>query len=109
MNCPHTENSSDKLSFMGIFTVNSEDEVVIGVGAVAHVGVGGHTAYLDNLSYTVSENFDHWILFNGRGESGLLCVEPQCGKVDGLNIKDGCKILNPNEETGFWIELKTMK
>ena len=69
----------------------------------------GHTAYLDNLSYTVSENFDHWILFNGRGESGLLCVEPQCGKVDGLNIKDGCKILNPNEETEFWTELKIMK
>ena len=69
----------------------------------------GHTAYLDDLSYTVSENFDHWILFNGRGESGLLCVEPQCGKVDGLNIKDGCKILNPNEETEFWTELKIMK
>lgn len=69
----------------------------------------GHTAYLDNLSYTVSDNFDHWILFNGRGESGLLCVEPQCGKVDGLNIKDGCKILNPNEETKFWIEYKIMK
>ena len=69
----------------------------------------GHTAYLDDLSYTVSENFDHWILFNGRGESGLLCVEPQCGKVDGLNIKDGCKILNPNEEIEFWTELKIMK
>ena len=69
----------------------------------------GHTAYLDDLSYTVSDNFNHWILFNGRGESGLLCVEPQCGKVDGLNIKDGCKILNPNEETEFWTELKIMK
>lgn len=69
----------------------------------------GHTAYLDDISYTVSDNFDHWILFNGRGESGLLCVEPQCGKVNGLNIKDGCKILNPNEETEFWIELEAMK
>ena len=69
----------------------------------------GNTAYLDDISYTVSDNFDHWILFNGRGESGLLCIEPQCGKVDGLNIKDGCKILNPNEETEFWTELKIMK
>ena len=69
----------------------------------------GHTAYLDNLSYTVSDNFDHWVLFNGRGESGLLCVEPQCGKVNGLNIENGCKILNPNEETEFWIEIKIMK
>lgn len=66
----------------------------------------GHTAYLDGLSYTVSDNFDHWILFNGRGESGLLCVEPQCGMVDGLNIKDGCKILKPFEEVKFWSEIK---
>lgn len=69
----------------------------------------GHTAYLDNLSYTVSDNFDHWILFNGRGESGLLCIEPQCGKVNGLNIENGCKTLKPNEKNAFWIELKVMK
>ena len=69
----------------------------------------GHTAYLDNLSYTVSDNFDHWILFNGRGESGLLCIDPQCGKVNGLNIENGCKTLKPNEKNAFWIELKVMK
>lgn len=66
----------------------------------------GNTASLDNVSYTVSENFDHWILFNGRGESGFLCVEPQCGKVDGLNIKDGCRILKPFEEVEFRTEIK---
>ena len=66
----------------------------------------GHTAHLDGLCYTVSDNFDHWILFNGRGESGLLCVEPQCGKVNGLNIEDGCKILNSGEKTDFWTEIK---
>ena len=66
----------------------------------------GHTAYLDGLSYTVSDNFDHWILYNGRGESSLLCIEPQCGKVDGLNIKDGCKILKSFEKATLWTEIK---
>ena len=58
MNCPHTENSSDKLSFMGIFTVNSEDEVVVGVGAGAHVGVGGHARVGFNLSEFARRLFD---------------------------------------------------
>lgn len=66
----------------------------------------GHTAYLDDLRYTVSENFDHWILFNGRGESGLLCVEPQCGKVNGLNTKNGYRTLSPGEEIKLWTELQ---
>lgn len=68
----------------------------------------GHTAQLDDISYTVSDNFDHWVLFNGRGESGILCIEPQCGKVNGLNIKDGCKILAPKEKADFWTEIKTV-
>lgn len=77
-----------------------------GLEIVGYFSAAGHTAHIGNARFTVSDNFDHWILFNGRGESGFLCVEPQCGKVDGLNIKDGCKILNPNEEIKLWIEIK---
>ena len=61
----------------------------------------GHTAKIGDFTYTVSDNFDHWILFNGKGEKKLLCVEPQCGAVNGLNLKDGCKILMPNEKIIF--------
>jgi len=61
----------------------------------------GNTARIGSFYYTVSDNFDHWILFNGKGEKNLLCVEPQCGAVNGLNIKDGCKILLPNEKITF--------
>ena len=53
----------------------------------------GNTAQVGEYTYTASYNFDHWILFNGRGESGLLCVEPQAGAVNGLNSTDGCRVL----------------
>ena len=60
----------------------------------------GHTARVGEYLYSVSDNFDHFILFNGRGEMGLLCVEPQCGAVNGLRNGD-CKVLSPNEEMTF--------
>lgn len=60
----------------------------------------GHTARVGEYLYSVSENFDHFILFNGKGEMGLLCVEPQCGAVNGLRNGD-CKVLSPNEEMTF--------
>lgn len=61
----------------------------------------GNVARVGDYKYTVSENFDHWIFFNGRGESCLLCVEPQCGKVNGLNMEDGHRVLSPREKTKF--------
>mgnify|MGYP003303003152 CR=1 FL=1 len=61
----------------------------------------GNVAYVGDFKYTVSENFDHWIFFNGRGESGLLCVEPQSGKVNGLNMDDGHTVLSPCEKIKF--------
>ncbi len=57
----------------------------------------GNTAYIGDIKYTVSENFDYWILYNGQGESQLLCVEPQCGAVNGLNSKEDFIIIKPNE------------
>ena len=61
----------------------------------------GNMARIGGYQYTVSDKFDHWIFFNGRGESGLLCVEPQCGKVNGLNMADGHLVLQPKEKIKF--------
>ncbi len=61
----------------------------------------GNVARVGDYFYSVSENFDHWIFFNGRGESGLLCVEPQAGKVNGLNMEDGHIVLSPKERIKF--------
>ncbi len=61
----------------------------------------GNVARVGDYKYSVSENFDHWIFFNGRGESGYLCVEPQAGKVNGLNIEDGHVVLASREKIKF--------
>lgn len=61
---------------------------------------GGNVAQVGDFRYRVSENFTHWVLYNGGGHSGFLCVEPQCGGVDGLNLGD-CPVLEPGEEMVF--------
>lgn len=65
----------------------------------------GNTAKLDEFLFTVSDNFDSWVLFNGDGKSGFLCVEPQCGLVNGLNIPGGHRILDAGQEETFTLQI----
>ena len=60
-----------------------------GIYVVGYFKSAGNVATVDDIVYSVSENFDHWILYNARGEHGYICIEPQAGKVNGLNIADG--------------------
>lgn len=62
---------------------------------------GGHTAHIGDFDYTVSAAFDHWVLYNGGGGEGFLCVEPQCGAVDGLNTPTGRWIVRTNQPAVF--------
>ena len=55
------------------------------------------TYTVDEFVYTVSENFDHWITWNARGKEDYICLEPQAGKVNGLNIPDGHIVLAPEQ------------
>ncbi len=57
----------------------------------------GHTLRVGNFSYTVSENFDHWVTWNPFGKEDYVCLEPQAGQVNGLNLPNGCKILAPEQ------------
>lgn len=68
-----------------------------GLEIVGYYEADGHTAEIGDILYSVSDNFDYWIMYNGRGTSGFLCIEPQAGKVNGLNIPDGHKVLSPGE------------
>ena len=68
----------------------------------------GNTAEIGDFRYTVSKNFDHWILFNGGGNKNFLCVEPQCGAVNGLNIDGGHTVLKPGEFEVFSTTVKTV-
>ena len=72
-----------------------------GVQVVGYYESCGHVAQVDDIVYTVSDNFDYWIMYNGEGVSGFLCVEPQAGKVNGLNIPDGYKVLAPDETVTY--------
>ena len=71
------------------------------VKAGGYYSAGGHTATVDEFAYTVSENFDHWVTWNGWGKEDYICLEPQAGKVNGLNIEDGYKLLAPNESETY--------
>lgn len=72
-----------------------------GLYVVGYFLSAGNVATAGDIVYTVSENFDHWILYNAKGERGYICIEPQAGKVNGLNIDDGHKILAPNESVVY--------
>lgn len=61
----------------------------------------GNVARVGDFNYSVSNNFDHWTFFNGYGKCGYLCIEPQSGKVNGLNIEDGHTVIFPNEKVKF--------
>lgn len=69
----------------------------------------GHTATIGDFSYTTSEKFDHWVLYNGLGKSGYICIEPQCGRVNGLNVPDGHVLLAPGESLDLWAKLTCNK
>ena len=66
----------------------------------------GHTARIGGFLYRVSENFDHWVLYNGSGLEGFFCAEPQCGAVNGLNLEGGCRILPKGGTLEFFTELE---
>jgi len=65
----------------------------------------GHRARMDGFSFTVSKNFDQWVLFNGGGDKGFLCIEPQCGGVNGLNTVEH-RILKAGEREIFTLEIR---
>lgn len=78
------------------------DRGVKGSGCYA---MAGSTAVLDDIAFTVSDTFDHWVLYNADGRQGFLCVEPQSGQVNGLNIPGGHRVLAAGEEDVFWVSI----
>ena len=64
---------------------------------VGYYEMAARTSEIDDILYTVSDNFDHWIMYNAMGKRGFLCLEPQAGKVNGLNIEGGCPIIAPGK------------
>lgn len=67
----------------------------------------GSTVQLGDFRMSVSEQFDHWVLFNGNGSEGYLCIEPQCGAVNGLNNQNH-RVLQPGTEDRFAVTVQKM-
>ncbi len=65
-------------------------------------------ARIGEYRYTVSSNFDEWIFYNGSGTEGFLCVEPQCGEVNGLNRENGHLRLEAGGRAAFSLEISKM-
>lgn len=66
----------------------------------------GHTAHIGNVEYTVSDNFDCWVLWNREGRDGFLAIEPQQGAVNALNNGFGLIRLKPGESEQFTVSFK---
>lgn len=56
----------------------------------------GNTARIGSDVYYEATGFDHWVLYNGRGEGGFLCIEPQLGGVNALNDPFHCPVISGN-------------
>lgn len=65
----------------------------------------GPVARIGKWRFAVSDNFDLWVFYNGNGNDGYLCVEPQCGEVNGLNRPGGHRCLAPGERARFYLEI----
>ena len=68
-----------------------------GVNVDGYYLASGRETQIGDYLYSVSEQFDHWILYNGLGKSGFLCIEPEAGMVNGLNYRapEGHRVLEP--------------
>lgn len=96
----------------GYFPLNAQEKRYVTGSASKDVAVSGYyracgrEAKVGDFIYRASEKFDHWILFNGSGKKGLLCVEPQCGAVNGLNTENGKTVLEAGQVLSLWTELE---
>lgn len=64
-----------------------------GIPVSGYYKANGNTAVAGKYLYTVSKQFDHFVLYNAGGNSGFICIEPQAGAVNGLNIIGGCRVI----------------
>lgn len=67
---------------------------------------GGAWARVGDFCFTVSPNFDQRVLFNGGGGQGFLCIEPQAGMVNGLNMPWGFRVLKMGETERYTLMIR---
>lgn len=58
---------------------------------------GGYQAEIGKYTYTISDNFTHWVVWNDSGNDGFISVEPENGPVNGLKMDGVCAVLKKGE------------
>lgn len=61
----------------------------------------GREARIGNYLYRVSQQFTQWIIWNGSGHDGFLCVEPQTAPSNALQREGQPLELPPNQTIQF--------
>ena len=79
-----------------------------GIPISGYYKANGNAAVVGDYLYSVCDGFDHFVLYNGGGKSGYLCVEPQVGAVNGLNIPGGCRILSGGEKDTLCVSVERL-
>ncbi len=74
-----------------------------GLSIAGYYTASGHTAYIGKFGLETSTEFNQWVLYNGGGGKGFLCVEPQLCTVDGLNLQGGCRRLEAQQAERYWL------
>ncbi len=69
----------------------------------------GNLARVGDFYYEVSSLFTQWVLYNGDGNQGFICVEPQTNPVNGLNYPGSHLIIKQDEELIFETRIFTVK
>ena len=77
-----------------------------GLAISGYYTAAGKHARLDDMLFEMSDGFDQRVLFNGGGKQGFLCIEPQAGMVNGLNMPGGHKLLAPGQQDQYMISIR---
>lgn len=92
----------------GAYTPLKAQDLLVASGTAPHGKTisgfyrsAGQEAQIGPYRYIVSSNYDHWVLYNAGGYADILCVEPQCGGVNGLNQPNNHRVLAPGESETF--------
>lgn len=83
---------------------NSEGKIISG-----YYTSEGRTARIGSIFFSVSSEFSQWILYNQGGQNGIVCVEPQTGCVNGLNIPGEHLALPAGDKKEYWLRFTQCK
>lgn len=63
--------------------------------------LAGYEVTVGDTVFSVSDNFNCWVLWNQQGGMGFIAIEPQAGMANALNNGNGLVILAPGAEKAF--------